>query len=78
MEKNYSRLLGLCLIVAACVVAWGDRIWPAAEQTGRYQFGRGNEANVFVIDTQTGQIWQKFISSNSGPSEWTKESVENR
>ena len=75
MEKKPDWALGVCVIIAACVLVWGQRIWPNTTEpsVGRYQYGVANENNVFVLDTKTGRIWRKFVSSNSGPSEWQED-----
>lgn len=26
--------------------------------------------NIFVLDTKTGRIWQRFVESSGGPAEW--------
>ncbi len=39
----------------------------------RYQMVSPNENNIIIFDTETGEYWRKFISPNSGPTEWEKE-----
>lgn len=40
----------------------------------RYQMISPNENNIIIFDSKTGDYWRKFIESNEGPTEWTKES----
>ena len=75
METKSARILGGCIIVAALIVAWALRSLPLHDSAavGRYQFGSTSGVNCFVLDTQTGQLWQKFVAKDSGPSQWSEE-----
>lgn len=44
---------------------------PVSE-IGRYQFERSNGGNVFVLDTITGRVWQRFVDPSSGSTEWSE------
>ena len=40
----------------------------------RYQMISPNENNIIIFDSKTGDYWRKFIETNEGPTEWSKES----
>lgn len=42
----------------------------------RYKMISPNETNIIIFDSKTGDYWRKFIESNEGPTDWTKESVD--
>ena len=44
------------------------------DNTNRYKMISPNENNIIIFDSKTGDYWRKFIESNEGPTEWTKES----
>jgi hypothetical protein len=75
MECKGGLVLGICVIVAAFVLAFTTRTAILPNEVGRYQFAGSNGVNVFVLDTKTGRIWQKFVNSTGGPSEWSENSV---
>jgi len=77
LQMNYKSglVLGVSVIVAAFVLAFAIRTAIPPSEVGRYQFSGGNGVNVFVLDTKTGRIWQKFVDSNGGPSEWSENRV---
>jgi hypothetical protein len=74
MDAKAAGILGGCLIVAALIVSLVPRNPPAppAAEVGRYQFVRTNGVNCFVLDTQTGRLWQRFVESSGGPSDWSE------
>jgi hypothetical protein len=75
MDTKSAGLLGLCLIIAAFIVAFVPRgvFTPVLPDVGRYQFERSNGANCFVLDTRTGRLWQGLVSANSNePPTWSE------
>ena len=40
----------------------------------RYQMISPNENNIIIFDSKTGDYWRKFIETNEGPTDWSKES----
>ena len=42
--------------------------------SNRYQMISPNENNIIIFDSKTGDYWRKFIETNEGPTEWSKES----
>ena len=71
--NNYGGLiLGVCVIVAAAIVAMAPRLTGGMSEVGRYQFGRSNGVNVFVLDTKTGRIWQRYVDSSGGSPDWSE------
>ena len=65
MDTKSAGILGICLIIAALIVAFPHTLASSQSEVGRYQFGRSNGVNCFVLDTKTGRLWQGFIASNS-------------
>lgn len=71
MDAKAAGVLGVCLIIAALIVALVPRNPPAPE-VGRYQFIRTNGVNCFVLDTKTGRLWQRYVESSGGPTNWSE------
>jgi hypothetical protein len=46
------------------------------DNINRYQMISANENNLIIFDSQTGDYWRKFIESQEGPANWSKESVD--
>jgi hypothetical protein len=76
MDTKAASLLGICIVIAALIIALVPRgqpapvSGPAATEVGRYQFG-SNGVNCFVLDTKTGRLWQQFQQSGR-PTDWTE------
>ena len=71
MDTKSSGILGVCLIIAALIVALVPR--PASpvgsgSQVGRFQMG-GVPGHAYVIDTATGQVWEDFASAGQGTND---------
>ena len=66
MSERAAAILGVCIIIAAFLLAW----LPQLSTTGRYQIVCVDDS-CLLLDTQTGQVWEKYISSSSGPGNWT-------
>ena len=69
MSNRAAGILGACIIVAALLHAWLSGVCSA----GRFQAVRSGDSCV-VLDTKTGRVWEKFISSHEGPSQWSEAS----
>ncbi len=39
----------------------------------RYELISANDNNILLFDSMTGEYWRKFISPNSGPTDWQKQ-----
>jgi hypothetical protein len=70
MDVKGGAVLGVCVVIAALIVALVPR--PAANQpashgpqVGRYLLG-GVPGHAYVIDTATGQVWEKFATTGEG------------
>jgi hypothetical protein len=63
VDTKSSGILGACLIVAALMVALLPR-----PQAGRYQMA-GVPGHAYVIDTATGQVWERFAVASEGSSD---------
>ncbi|MBX7102813.1 MAG: hypothetical protein K1X57_01950 [Gemmataceae bacterium] len=68
MNDRGHFLLGLCIIVAASLVAFVPRPQSPVPPVGRYQMS-GVPGHAYVIDTVTGQVWEDFASSGQGSSD---------
>jgi hypothetical protein len=73
VDTKNSGILGVCLIIAALIVALVPRPQPATSvpsgtQVGRYQMG-GVPGHAYVIDTATGQVWEDFAIPTQGSSD---------
>ena len=47
----------------------------SVSELNRYQMISANDHNIILLDTKTGEYWRKFIPSNEGPTNWSKENV---
>ncbi|MCM1992097.1 hypothetical protein [Oceanirhabdus seepicola] len=45
----------------------------SVSELNRYQMISANDHNIILLDTKTGEYWRKFVPSNEGPTNWTKE-----
>jgi hypothetical protein len=65
--KQFSirDLLLLVLIVAIGLGWWVDRRSRAALSPARYQI-QVVEGHAFVLDTSTGQVWEKWLHPSGG------------
>lgn len=57
-----AGVLGGCLVLAAIILS------VAFHNTGRYQVG-GTEGQLCIVDTHTGQVWQKYTSRGAGETD---------
>jgi hypothetical protein len=63
-----STVIASAIFSSACVVLLAFTLGasPASEPSpGRFQMV-ANENHVFILDTATGQAWEKFVTSNQG------------
>jgi hypothetical protein len=62
-----AATLGAFIVLASMIWAVGHR------SAGRYQIG-GNPGHICVIDTVTGEVWEKYATEHSGEtdSNWKK------
>lgn len=61
MEMKSAGLLGVCIIIAAFGLGLVSRYFSNSSGPGRYQLVTGEKFTTFLIDTQTGRVWQKMI-----------------
>jgi hypothetical protein len=70
MDVKPALVLGGSIVAAALIL--GSFVSPKAARSsapvGRYQMG-GVPGHAYVLDTQTGQVWESFASSGSGSSD---------
>jgi hypothetical protein len=73
MDMKTAVVLGVCVIVAALIATRVPRPIctapaPPGAEIGRFQMS-GVPGHAYVIDTVTGQVWEKFASTGSGQSD---------
>lgn len=80
MDSKSAGILGGCLVIAALVITLvpqSQAPGPTDPQLGRFQIG-GLSNHMYVIDTATGQVWDRFVSSDGGETSpsWVNPKVE--
>lgn len=76
MEKRGALIIGASIIVGFIILGLvlKSPIGSMGNSSqNRYQIISPNENNMILLDTETGECWRKFVPSNEGPSQWTKE-----
>ena len=68
MDNKNSGILGVCLIIAALIVALMPRPAAPGTQVGRFQMS-GVSGHSYVVDTSTGQVWERFTIASEGGSD---------
>jgi hypothetical protein len=75
MDSKSAGILGGCLVIAALVIT----LVPGSTdpQLGRFQI-RGISDHMYVIDTATGEVWDRYVSSGGGDTSpsWVNPKVE--
>ncbi len=61
-----SFIIGV-LVSAVIFLALGAKQPTNPQLTGRYQVSVGT-GRAMIIDTQTGEIWEKYVAATSGPT----------
>jgi hypothetical protein len=56
-----SVILGLSIVFAAIVVAFGER--RTASPVGRYHWSQTGDGTCIVLDTKTGRLWERKAGS---------------
>ena len=62
-----SIIIGFSILSVSLLLLYKDN-------RNRYQMISPNENNIIIFDSKTGDYWRKFIETNEGPTEWSKES----
>jgi hypothetical protein len=73
MTTRVAAVLGICIVLAAAILAllpFGLSRWSG--EVGRYQIVGSSGVNCFVLDTKTGRLWQRFVESTGGPTDWSE------
>ena len=69
MNMKTSFIVGVSIIVAGvCHAAIVQPALPPASSgptTGRFQIA-GNPGHVYIIDTATGRVWEKYAAATRG------------
>ena len=62
-----SIIIGFSILSVSLLLLYKDN-------RNRYQMISPNETNIIIFDSKTGDYWRKFIETNEGPTDWSKES----
>ena len=65
MDIRVARFLGGCIVGASVILAVAVRT-----PNGRYQMTT-TAGHAYVLDTATGQVWEKYAPSNEGATDPT-------
>lgn len=69
MDIKSASILGVCIIIAAATASLkpsnGSEPKQSQQQIGRFQMA-GIPGHVYVLDTETGQVWEKFATTGQG------------
>jgi hypothetical protein len=67
VDVKNSLIIGVCLIIAAAVLGFAVSPRPGGQEPprGRFQVA-GSPGHAFVLDTATGQVWEKFEGESGG------------
>ena len=70
MENKSILYICISIIIGFSILS----ISLLLNKDNRYQMISPNENNIIIFDSKTGDYWRKFIETNEGPTEWSKES----
>ena len=70
MENKSILYICISIIIGFSILS----ISLLLNKENRYQMISPNENNINIFDSKTGDYWRKFIETNEGPTEWSKES----
>jgi hypothetical protein len=69
MDTKSASILGVCIIIAAIILSLkpsnGTEPKQNQQQMGRFQMC-GVPGHAYVIDTETGGVWEKFATQGEG------------
>ena len=69
MENKSILYICISIIIGFSILS----ISLLLNKENRYQMISPNENNIIIFDSKTGDYWRKFIETNEGPTEWSKE-----
>ena len=70
MENKSILYICISIIIGFSILS----ISLLLNKDNRYQMISPNENNIIIFDSKTGDYWRKFIETNEGPTDWSKES----
>lgn len=70
MENKSILYICISIIIGFSILS----ISLLLNKENRYQMISPNENNIIIFDSKTGDYWRKFIETNEGPTDWSKES----
>ena len=69
MQEILKTTIPAVVIAMAIIIA--ATLLPEAPETGRYQLIKADEKKHYLLDTQTGTTWEKYLTSTPAAS-WAK------
>lgn len=76
MKTIDTKSLLIGLLFGVCILLTLGAASGKQEEVGRYNIASGHQGTCFVIDTKTGQVWQRYSTSSGNsygsPVEWNK------
>lgn len=72
MENKSILYICISIIIGFSILS----ISLLLNKENRYQMISPNENNIIIFDSKTGDYWRKFIETNEGPTDWSKESFD--
>ena len=72
MENKSILYICISIIIGFSILS----ISLLLNKDNRYQMISPNENNIIIFDSKTGDYWRKFIETNEGPTDWSKESFD--
>ena len=72
MENKSILYICISIIIGFSILSVSLLLYK--DNRNRYQMISPNETNIIIFDSKTGDYWRKFIETNEGPTDWSKES----
>ena len=74
MENKSILYICISIIIGFSILSVSLLLLLYKDNRNRYQMISPNETNIIIFDSKTGDYWRKFIETNEGPTDWSKES----
>lgn len=67
MDRKNALIIGASMVISAGIIAFAltSQSSNSEPSIGRYQMG-GVPGHAYVLDSSTGQVWEKFASASGG------------
>ena len=70
-----KSILYICISIIIGFSILSISLFLSNEDNNRYEMLSPNENNIIIFDSKTGDYYRKFIESEEGPTDWTRESI---